>query len=95
MTPDLTFPDPGIGRPGTGRERFRDFTPRTPPPTIKFAPYRPLRRARLKKAARGFRTLLKQPKAYAPTLRARIFRIKAPKGIEKRKLTGLEERGIL
>ena len=37
----------------------------------------------------------RQPRAYAPTLRAAVFSIKAPKGMRKKKLTGLEERGIL
>jgi hypothetical protein len=66
-----------------------------PPPGIKIAPFKPLRREKLRVPGRRFRTLLKQPKAYAPTLRARIFKIKAPKGIEKKRLTGLEERGLL
>ncbi len=84
-------PGQELRTPGLPRGSFL----RTPAPRAKVIPYRPLRRARLRQAASRFQTLLKQPKAYAPTLRARIFSIKAPKGIEKKKLTGLEERGIL
>ena len=75
-------------------------TPRVPslfvPGPIKGAgPFRPTRQARVRRPKSRFMRALKQPKAYTPTLRAVTFSIKAPKGMRKKRLTGLEERGIL
>ena len=66
--------------------------PYRPPPT---PPYIPRRRGRVRRARPTEPVTFRQPRAYAPTLRAAVFSIKAPKGMRKKKLTGLEERGIL
>lgn len=65
---------------------------RTPPPTTP-ALWLPKKKKLKKKKVPKF-VPMKQPKRYAPTLRAVFLGIKAPKGAKKKRLTGLEERGI-
>ena len=91
---DVPVPVPrGIGIPKPGEDIFRGKPEIFRTPVGK--PFRPTRQARVRRPKSRFMRALKQPKAYTPTLRAVTFSIKAPKGMRKKRLTGLEERGIL
>jgi len=91
---DVPVPVPrGIGIPKSGEDIFRG-QPEIFRTTVG-KPFRPTRQARVRRPKSRFMRALKQPKAYTPTLRAVTFSIKAPKGMRKKRLTGLEERGIL
>ena len=93
--PPSTPPYRPPGRPGPPPFPYRRPDPYMPgpPPGRPLTQYVPRRRGRIKGRRRAPFKRYKQTKLYTPTLRAAAFGIKAKKA--PKKLTGLEERGIL